>query len=108
MRSSKTPARTAIVLGLLAFLTIPATIAAAQFTSLRLLESLYVAVPGAVVLALLALLAARRSRLALARSLRPERRRLVRTAAVVAWAGTYAGVSGALALAVYGVLHWAQ
>jgi ABC-type transport system involved in cytochrome c biogenesis permease subunit len=108
MRSSRGSARTAIVLGALAFATIPATVAAAQTTRLRLLESLYIAVPAAVVLAFLALLAARRSRLALSRSLYPERRRLVRTARIVAWAGTYAGVTGALALAVYGVLRWAQ
>jgi hypothetical protein len=108
MRSSRGPARIAIVLGVLALATIPATVLAAQATSLRLLETLYATVPVAVVLALLALLAARRSRLALARSLHPEQRRLVRTARVAAWAGTYAGVTAALALAVYGVLRWAQ
>ena len=42
------------------------------------------------------------------RSLQPERRRLVRTARIVAWAGAYAGITGALALAVYGALRWAQ
>ncbi|HZP73346.1 MAG TPA: hypothetical protein VFA97_08220 [Gaiellaceae bacterium] len=108
MRASSGAARAAIVLGVLAFAAIPAGVAAAQTTSLRLLETLYVAVPVAVVLALAALLAARRSRLALARSLYPERRRLVRAARIFAWAGTYAGVTGALALAVYGVLRWAQ
>jgi hypothetical protein len=29
-------------------------------------------------------------------------------ARVVAWAGAYAGITGALALAVYGILRWAQ
>ncbi len=108
MRSSSGPARVAIVLGALALVAIPAGVVAAQTTRLRLLETLYVVVPAAVVLALFGLLAARRSRLALARSLRPERRGLVRAARVLAWAGTYAGVTGALALAVYGVLRWAQ
>ena len=108
MRSSNGPARTAIVLGALAFVTIPVAVVAAQTTRLRLLQSLYVAVPVALVLAALGLLAARRSRLALSRSLYPERRRLVRTARIAAWAGTYAGVTGVLVLAVYGVLRWAQ
>ncbi len=108
MRSSNGPARAAIVLGAVAFVTVPAAVAAAQTTSLRLLETLYAAVPASVVLAFLGLLASRRARLALSRSLHPERARLVRTARIVAWAGVYAGVTGALALAVYGVLRWAQ
>ena len=29
-------------------------------------------------------------------------------ARIVAWAGLYAGLTGVLALAVYGVLRWAQ
>ena len=96
------------MLGALAFAAIPATVVAAQTTRLRLLETLYVGVPVAVGLAFLALLTARRSRLALARSLHPERRALVRTARIVAWAGAYAGITGALALAAAGVLRWAQ
>lgn len=109
MRSSSGPARAALVLGALAVLAIPAGVVAAQFLSgVSLLQSLYVSVPVAVVLGFLAVLTSRRARFALARSLHPERRRLVRVARVVAWAGLYAGVTGGLALGVYGVLRWAQ
>ena len=109
MRSSSGPARVALLLGALAILAIPAGVAAAQLLSgVSLLQGLYVSVPAAFVLGLLAVVASRRARFALTRSLRPERRRLVRAARVVAWAGLYAGVTGALALGVYGVLRWAQ
>ena len=108
MRSSKAAARAAIVLGVLAVATIPLGVVAAQVSArLRLLETLYVVVPAAVVLGLLALVAARRARINAARSVAPAGGPL-RTARVVAWAGVYAGVTGALALAVYGVLRWAQ
>jgi hypothetical protein len=109
MRSSSGPARVALLLGALAVLAIPAGVAAAQFLSgVSLLRSLYVSVPAAFLLGLLAVLSSRRARFALTRSLHPERRRLVRFARVVAWAGLYVGVTGALALGVYGVLRWAQ
>jgi hypothetical protein len=108
MRSSKAAARAAVLFGVLAVLAIPAGVGAAQTTSrLRLLETLYAAVPAALVLGLIALLASRRARLAAARSISGGRRG-VAVARVVAWAGLYAGVTGALALAVYGVLRWAQ
>jgi len=109
MSGSKGAAGTAIVLGALALVAIPAGVVAAQLSSgLRLLQTLYVTVPLAGILALAALLAARRARLNLQRSLHPERRRLVRWARIAAWAGLYAAVTGALALGVYGVLRWAQ
>ena len=109
MRSSSRAARAAILLGALAVILIPATVVATQVLSgLRLLETLYVTVPAAVVLGLLALVAARRARLGVALSLHPERAGPVRTARIVAWAGAYAGLTGAVALAVYGVLRWAQ
>jgi hypothetical protein len=102
-------ARAAIVLGALAVLAIPVAVAASQTTSgLRLLESLYVAVPISLLLGLAALAAARRARFGSARALRPEAVGPVRAARVVAWAGLYAGVTGSLALAVYGLLRWAQ
>ena len=108
MRSSNVAARAAIVLGVLAVATIPAGVAAAQLSAgLRLLETLYVVVPAAFVLGLLAVGASRRARSAAARSVSPRRGPL-RTARIVAWAGLYAGTTGALALAVYGVLRWAQ
>jgi hypothetical protein len=109
MRSSKAAARAGIVLGALAVLAIPIGILAAQQSpGLRLLQTLYVVVPIAGVLAVLALMASRHARFRLARSLHPERRSLVRWARIMAWAGIYAAFTGGLALAVYGVLHWAQ
>ena len=107
MRSNRGAARAAVVLGALAFLTIPAGVVAAQLSSqLRLLETLYVVVGAAVVLGLLALYAARRARLNAARTLSAAGG--VGLARVVAWSGAYAGITGALALAVYGILRWAQ
>jgi hypothetical protein len=108
MRSSSAAARVAVLLGTLAVAVIPAGIAAAQASSgLRLLETLYVVVPAALVLGMLALVASRRARFNAARSLTGGRRG-ARLARVAAWAGLYAGITGALALAVYGVLRWAQ
>jgi hypothetical protein len=105
MRSNRGAARAAVVLGALAVLAIPAGVLAAQLSSqLRLLETLYAVVAAAIVLGLLALYAARRARLKAARTLSGG----VGFARVAAWAGAYAGVTGALALAVYGILRWAQ
>ena len=107
MRSNRGAARAAVVLGALAVLTIPAGVIAAQLAArLRLLETLYVAVPTACVLGLLALWASRRARLNAARTLSAAGG--VGFARIVAWAGAYAGITGALALAVYGILRWAQ
>jgi uncharacterized membrane protein YfcA len=100
--------RAAVLLGVLALLAIPAGVAASQRTSFRLLETLYVVVPLAFVLGLAALAASRRARYQAGRAVVPRGRAGLRTARVVAWAGLYAGVTGALALAVYGVLRWAQ
>ena len=107
MRSNRGAARAAVALGALAVLAIPAGVAAAQLSSqLRLLETLYAVVPAAAVLGLVALYAARRARLNAARTLSAAGG--VGFARVVAWAGAYAGVTWALALAVYGILRWAQ
>ena len=109
MTSSRTAARSAILLGALAVAVIPAGVVAAQLShGLRLLETLYVVVPVAFVLGVLAVGSSRRARFALDRSVRPEPRGAVRTARVIAWLGVYAGVTGALALAVYGLLRFAQ
>jgi ABC-type transport system involved in cytochrome c biogenesis permease subunit len=107
MRSSRA-ARAAVLLGVLAVLAIPVGVAAAQASRLRLLETLYVVVPVALVLGLSALASSRRARFAAARSVVPRGRLGLRGARVVAWGGLYAGVTGGLALAVYGVLRWAQ
>jgi protein-S-isoprenylcysteine O-methyltransferase Ste14 len=109
MTSSRAAARAAVVLGALAVVTIPAGVVAAQMSSsLRLLETLYVVVPTALVLGLLAVATARRARFAAARSVRPGAAGSVKAARILAWAGLYAGVTGALALGVYAVLRSAQ
>ncbi|HST13549.1 MAG TPA: hypothetical protein VLJ44_01715 [Gaiellaceae bacterium] len=96
-----------MVLGALAVLAIPAGVVAAQLSArLRLLETLYVVVGTAVVLGLLAVWAARRARLNAARTLSAAGG--VGFARLVAWLGAYVGITGALALAVYGILRWAQ
>jgi hypothetical protein len=106
MRSSNGAARAAIVLGVLAVVAIPAAVAVSELTArFRLLETLYAGVPLALCLGLVSLVLARRARFAAARSIRGGGTRWPR---FWAWAGTYAGVTGALALAVYGVLRWAQ
>ena len=105
MRSNRGAARAAVFFGALAVLAIPVGVVAAQLSAqLRLLETLYVAVAVAVVLGLASLYAARRARLNAARTLSAAGG--VRFARLAAWAGAYAGVTGALALGVYGVLRW--
>jgi hypothetical protein len=108
MRSSRGAARAAIFFGALAVLAIPAGVAASRETTFTLIRSLYVAVPVACVLGLIAVSASRRARFALAQSVRPERRGLVRWARLFAWAGLYVGITGALALGVYAALRLAQ
>jgi hypothetical protein len=104
--SKRAPGRVAVVFGLLALLAIPADILLAQYSNgVRLLQSLYVSVPVAAGLALIALAGARRDRLVRARSLHPGGGRW---AVRLAWAGAYAAVTGAIALAVYGGLRAAQ
>jgi hypothetical protein len=106
MSSSSGAARAAGIFGALAILAIPAGVVASRYTSVvTLLESLYFTVPAAFVLALIALSANRRARLARARSVRPEGGRL---SSFLAWAGLYVAVIGAVALAVYGALRAAQ
>jgi hypothetical protein len=109
MSSNSAAGRLGVALGTLAVVAVPIDLLAAQsLQRVRLLESLYVAVPVAVALGLFALLAARRARLAFARSVTQEGRRLVQAARLLAWMGTWAGVTAGVALAVYGVLRWAQ
>jgi hypothetical protein len=65
-----------------------------------------VAVPASFVLALIALAAARRARFRRARSVYAAANSRWET--ILAWAGLYVAVTGALALAVYGALRAAQ
>jgi hypothetical protein len=107
MSGSRTLGRAAVVTGLLAVLTVPAAVALAQQVSgLTLLHALYVGTPVSVALGLLALLFARRARLAASRSVAGGGP--LRLGRVVAWAGLYVGVTAAIALGVYAVLEHAQ
>ena|SRR5579885_3015453 len=109
MRSSRLPARAAVLLGALAVVAIPGGVLAARSSGrLRLLETLYVVVPVAVLLGLVALGASRRARYNATRSLSERGRGPLRLARAAAWAGLYAGLTGALALGVYGALRWAS
>jgi hypothetical protein len=107
MRSNRGAARAAVFFGALAVVAIPAGVVSAQLSArLRLLETLYVVVAATVVLGLVGLFAARRARLNASRTLSGGGG--VGFARIVAWAGAYAGITGGLALAVYGILRWAQ
>jgi hypothetical protein len=108
MRSSRGAARAAIFFGALAVLAIPGGVLASRETTFTLIRCLYVAVPVACLLGLIAVGASRRARFAAAQSIRPVRSGPVRTARLVAWVGLYIGITGALALGVYAVLRLAQ
>jgi hypothetical protein len=96
------------VLGALAVLAIPAGAAAAQFLKqVRLVEAVAVAVPAALVLGLAAVSASRRARYRVERSVRRAGERTMRVGRLLAWAGVYFGLTGAIALAFYGALRWA-
>jgi hypothetical protein len=108
MSSNKRAARVAVLLGALAVLAIPAAVLAPKVSRASLLHALYVGVPVAAGLGILAFLASRRARFLAARSIDPQAAGPVRTARLVAWAGLYAGITGGLALGVYAALVWAQ
>jgi hypothetical protein len=98
--------RVAALFGALAVLAIPVDVAITWYVSgVELIRSLYVAVPVSAVFALTAVVAARRSRLARARSVYAGNGRW---GARLAWAGLYCAVTGGIALAVYGGLRAAQ
>jgi membrane protease YdiL (CAAX protease family) len=106
MTSSRRASSAAAVLGALAVLASPGAVLAAQvLKGVPLLRALYVGVPVAVLLALLALLAARRARLAHARSVYADTGKAPRLGRFLAWAGVYAAVIGVVALGVYGALR---
>jgi hypothetical protein len=106
MTSSSAAARAAGFFGALAVLANPGGVAAAQLLKgVALIRALYVSVPLAVLFALIALAAARRARFARARSVYAASQGRGRPSRVLAWAGLYAAVTGALALGVYGALR---
>jgi putative Mn2+ efflux pump MntP len=104
--SSSRAARFAVFFGAVAVLAIPVGVAAAAFTSkVMLLPAVYVAVPIAFVLGLLALASYRRARAQLERRVRRPGEHIVRAARLLVFAGLYFAVIGALALGFYGLLH---
>jgi hypothetical protein len=106
MSSSRGVARAAVVLGALGVVAVPAAVAASRGNSgVHLLRALYVGVPVAIGLGLVALLCSRRARLAAARTVFADRRGPVRAGRWLAWLALYAGVTSGLALAVYWVLR---
>ena len=107
--TSSRKARAAALLGALAVAAIPAGVAVSKLWGrVTLLESLWVSVPVAAVLGLIAVSASRRARFAAAQSVRPEGTRGLGLARFLAWAGVYAAVTGAVALAVYAGLRLAE
>ena len=99
----------AALLGLLSIAAIPCGVLGAQYSaSISLLQGLYVSVPAAIVLGLLAVLVARGARLHVSRSVFGGRRGLARFATILAWTGLWIGVTGGVALTVYGALRWAS
>jgi hypothetical protein len=101
--------RAAVLIGALAVLAVPAAVVAAQvLEGVELLRALYVGVPAAFALGLIALAAARRARFALERSITPSGAAGARTGRVLAWAGIYAGITGAVAIGVYWALRLAE
>ncbi len=109
MSNSKRPARAAALFGVLALLAIPAGVVAAQYLAgVGLLQALYVSVGVSAVCGLIAFVAARRARFARARSVALAEAGGGRIGQTLAWAGLYVGITGALALGVYGILRLAQ
>jgi hypothetical protein len=96
-----------VVLGGLAVAAIPAAVAASRWVpAVPLLRGLYVGVPVALLLGLLARVAARRARRTVELSLgRAGGERTTRWGRGLAYAGLYAGLMGAVALASYTVLR---
>jgi hypothetical protein len=107
MSSSRRAPRAAALFGALGILAIPAGVAVPQVVSgVGLVRALYVAVPAAALCGLIAVVASRRARYQRARSITGSGGG--RIPGLLAWAGLYAGVTGALALGVYAVLRSAQ
>jgi hypothetical protein len=106
MSSSRAAARTAVVVGALGVLAVPAGVVASRAAiGVTLLRGLYFSAPTAVALALAALLAARRARFRAGRTVFAERRGPVRAGRVLGWLALYVGVTAALALGVYWILR---
>ena len=87
-------------------LAIPAAVVVAdRVQRVDLVRGLLVAVPLGFVLGLAGVVAGRKARYSLARTLVDDARRAARVGRTLAWAGVYLSVTGALALAIYAVLR---
>ena len=107
--SSNRAAPAAVLLGLLAILAVPAGVAASKVLhEVRLIEAVVVSVPVGFVLSLVAIALARRARFNRDRSVFRPRARTARVGRFLAWTGMYLALTGALALAFYGVLRWTE
>ncbi len=96
----------AVVFGAAAVVAIPVGAAVArQSASIGLVAALVVAVPSGAGAALIALVAARRARLAAVRSVSREGAGTARFGRLLGWAGLYFAFIGGISLAVYAVLH---
>jgi len=108
LRPRPNPAATlSLLAGLLGVAAIPGAVAASRYLpDVRLLEALYGGVPAAVLLALVAVAAARRADRRHVLSLgRAAGERAARAGRLLALLGLYLGCTGALALAFYAVLR---
>jgi hypothetical protein len=96
----------AVALGAVAVAAVPAACALAAFSArVPLLRAVEASVAVAVAAGLASVAAYRRARAAVERSVRRRGERTVRVARLLALAGLYLGVTGALALAFYGLLR---
>jgi len=104
--SPKVPGAVAAVLGLAAVAAIPVGMEVSQQSaSIDLLHSLYVSVPAAAVLGLIAAFFARRARLGAGRSVHREGINLARVSRFLAWTGVYFALIGGISLGVDAFLH---
>jgi uncharacterized ion transporter superfamily protein YfcC len=103
--SSSSPVRLATILGIVAFFATPiGVIYAQEIGGITLLQGTEGGVAIAVVCALASVAFVRRARFRLAWSVREENLRAARMAALLAWAGVYAAVTGGIALGAYALL----
>jgi hypothetical protein len=94
-----------VALGALAVAALPVAVVSAWLLKrVSLLRATEVAVPAAFVLGFAAVALVRRARYRVDRSVRRLGDRSVRVGRVLAWAGLYLAVTGAVALGFYGLL----
>src|SRR3954451_9739562 len=100
MSSSRRTMRfVALLFGAIAFLAVPAAVAAAVLLpTVDVLPALVVGVPVAFVCGLIGISASRRARFKVERSVYRAGERTVRVARILVWAGLYVSLVGALAL----------